>query len=64
MANTLSVHLNSVFAEFFKPDLCNILVIISKVSDYFNKRMNVATIIFSAVFCIDARSFRWQFSFL
>ena len=28
----LSLHLNSVFAECFKPGYCNILVIISKVS--------------------------------
>ena len=41
MANTLSLHLNSVFGECFKPGYCNILVIISKVSIYFNKRMSL-----------------------
>ena len=66
MANTLSLHLNSVFTECIKPGYCNILVTISKVSNYFNKRMSLNShdIIFSTVFCIDVRSFKWQFSYL
>ena len=47
------------------PANCNILVITSKLSNYFNKRMSLnGTIIFSTVFCIDTRSFKWQFSYL
>ena len=38
----VGLHLNYIFAECsFKPGYCNFLVIISKVSNYFNKRMSL-----------------------